>query len=475
MTYSGNSPIIGTGQATAAQIDRFFEVKGRQLAPRYAPNRSYEPAPVGLGRMIIDTARHWPDQTVNHDLLASQIVKEAAAWQSEYSRHRNNPSGLGAVNNNPDNAIWFDTPEHGIRATVAHLLSYAVGHGPWTDFDPRFEAMPESSLGVAQTISGLDGRWAFPGQGYGQGIATLANQLLETEAEGDDVPNSIIQADNIYGVPFRVSIIPEGNPNRTNDVSGEVRPPVIHETANTREGANAEMHRRFVHNGGGAENVNFHFVVDDSEIIQLVPLYERGIHAGNAACNRSRPGIELCVNSDGDFEKTLEHGAKLCAFLGEYDNRMSGHPVQHFHCSGKNCPATIRRDDRWDEFLRMIEAVDGSVPDEPGLEDDIEFHTGHTLTGAMAGFYRIAESVGIHWSAIGVPTGDMYETVIDGEPALVQATDTNWIVFKPSNGETRMATKLQQEQIHDGLTDAESRLIEIGKLADDIKAVIARA
>lgn len=188
MTYTADSPILGNGKATAGQIDAFFAVKGQQLAPNYAPDGTYKPAPAGLGHIIIDMCREW--HTVNHDIVTAQIIKESAAWQSQYARERNNPSGLGAVNDNPDNAIWFDAPADGVRATVAHLLTYAVGNGDWTMYDPRYDATPTAWHGIAQKLRDLDGRWAWPGNGYGASIAEIANQLLTTkEDEGPMIPD----------------------------------------------------------------------------------------------------------------------------------------------------------------------------------------------------------------------------------------------------------------------------------------------
>lgn len=39
-SYSGSSPIKGTGIATAAAIDAWMAALGRQLAPTYAPDKA---------------------------------------------------------------------------------------------------------------------------------------------------------------------------------------------------------------------------------------------------------------------------------------------------------------------------------------------------------------------------------------------------------------------------------------------------
>jgi hypothetical protein len=175
MTYSGTSELRGQGVASAASIDAWMQRKGQQLAAGYAPDGQYRHPPA-VGEPIVRIAR---EVGYNADLIAAQIVKESAGWQSRIVRDKNNPSGLGAVNDNAyDGAITFATPEDGIRATVAHLRTYVEGQHPWWGLDPRADAVPARNLGSVRVLSDLDGKWAYPGVGYGAGVATLANDLV---------------------------------------------------------------------------------------------------------------------------------------------------------------------------------------------------------------------------------------------------------------------------------------------------------
>lgn len=177
MSYTGASPVLGRGTATAGQIDRWFAQRGPAYAPQYAPDGQYL-APPPLGASIVAISR---TLGVNADLVAAQILHETAAWQSRYARERNNPGGLGAINSNPDLAITFASPAAGIRAHISHLCTYVRGEGAWTADDPRYSATPVAWRGSVTTLSELDGKWAYPGVGYGAGIARLANDLLTTE------------------------------------------------------------------------------------------------------------------------------------------------------------------------------------------------------------------------------------------------------------------------------------------------------
>ncbi len=194
MPYTGNSLIHSTGRASAATIDAWMARKGQQLAKDYAPDKTYK-APPPVGEAIV---RLSGQVGVNSDLVAAQICKESAGWQSRIVRDKNNPSGLGAVNNNPyAGAITFDTPEAGIKATIAHLLTYTKGRSnPWWNLDPRASAVPQQNLGIVRTLSDLDGRWAWPGDGYGAGIAALANDLVQSQPEQEQpaMPRIIVSA-----------------------------------------------------------------------------------------------------------------------------------------------------------------------------------------------------------------------------------------------------------------------------------------
>lgn len=161
----------------------------------------------------------------------------------------------------------------------------------------------------------------------------------------------------------RVSLIPSGNVNRPGIKLNGGKPDYItvHETANIAPGANAEMHRRFVHNGGGPEHVSFHFTVDDKEAIQLLPLDEVGWHAGDGGAgtgNRDSIAIEKCVNSDGDSTKTQENLATLIASLMKQFNIPIERVVQHNKWSGKDCPHFMRSRGGagWNQLIDMVKA-----------------------------------------------------------------------------------------------------------------------
>ncbi|MBI0440898.1 LysM peptidoglycan-binding domain-containing protein [Bacillus amyloliquefaciens] len=132
----------------------------------------------------------------------------------------------------------------------------------------------------------------------------------------------------------------------------------VHNTANTARGANAAMHARYEKNP--ETPTSWHFTVDEKEIYQHLPLNENGWHAGdgNGTGNRKSIGIEICENSDGDFEKAVANAQWLIKKLMKDQGISLANVVPHQHWSGKYCPRKLL--DRWDSFKAGISGAPSS-------------------------------------------------------------------------------------------------------------------
>ncbi len=129
---------------------------------------------------------------------------------------------------------------------------------------------------------------------------------------------------------------------------------VIHETANFLEGADAKNHANYLKQENGSYN-SWHYTVDESSIYHHIPDDEVAHHAGDDEGNLHGIGIELCVNQDGDFEKTFINGAKLAAYLLQVYHLDSDSLKTHFDFSSKDCPHTILKEGRWIEFQNLVQ------------------------------------------------------------------------------------------------------------------------
>jgi len=153
--------------------------------------------------------------------------------------------------------------------------------------------------------------------------------------------------------------IPVGRPNRPGTKLSGPKYITIHDTANQNPGANALSHAQYLKGDSAASRpVSWHFTVDDTHIVQHLPLSEVGWHAGdgNGPGNSSSIGIEICENIDGDRSKAEANAAELVAFLlRQYGLALSA-VVQHNHWTGKNCPHVIRsRPGGWQGFLDAVQ------------------------------------------------------------------------------------------------------------------------
>lgn len=136
----------------------------------------------------------------------------------------------------------------------------------------------------------------------------------------------------------------------------------IHETGNKAVGANALSHAKYLKGDTAANTpVSWHFTVDDTRIVQHLPLNENGWHSGDGVGgngNTKSIGIEICVNSDGNRTKADLNAVLLVAHLVNTVKSLRPYPEcvkQHFHWSGKNCPEVIRsRTNGWNNFLAEI-------------------------------------------------------------------------------------------------------------------------
>lgn len=136
---------------------------------------------------------------------------------------------------------------------------------------------------------------------------------------------------------------------------------VIHETANTSVGANANAHYRYWSTNPTAK-ASTHFVVDSNEIYQMLELNQMGWHVGDNKGysdikNTNSIGMEIAVNADGDFELARKHAIALSVYImNELDMDIS-QLKRHHDASGKYCPTNMLNESYlWDEFKELVYA-----------------------------------------------------------------------------------------------------------------------
>lgn len=175
--HSGNLTLImGEPMATVAQMTAY--ALGVNPAPKL-PSCTVKQ----LAEMFLEEGRA---EGVRGDVAWAQSLLETGYFR--YGRivtpDMNNYSGIGALyEDQPGVAAHFDSPMLGVRAQIQHLKAYATDEPLNGEcVDPRFHLVVRGSapyvewLGAADNPSGRG--WAFPGGGYGAGIAAILGRML---------------------------------------------------------------------------------------------------------------------------------------------------------------------------------------------------------------------------------------------------------------------------------------------------------
>lgn len=140
----------------------------------------------------------------------------------------------------------------------------------------------------------------------------------------------------------------------------------VHQTGNTNKGANAQMHANLQMR---VWNASWHWQVDDKEAIQSFPHSVKCWHASDGERgdgNANSIGVEGCINSDGDYKKSVQNMAELVAWIAKEENIPVANIKQHhdFARDKKNCPAQIRASKDgigWTNFIQLVQAELGKL------------------------------------------------------------------------------------------------------------------
>jgi len=143
---------------------------------------------------------------------------------------------------------------------------------------------------------------------------------------------------------------------------------VVHDTGNTTKGANALGH--FNYFNGGDRQASAHVFVDDSNILQLIEFNDKAWHVGDGAgkygiTNGNSIGIEICINSDGNYDKAVTDTIELVVYLMRTYNIPLDRIVRHYDASRKNCPASMSSNSwaKWVEFKDKVNKLfNGGAP-----------------------------------------------------------------------------------------------------------------
>lgn len=171
------TPIMGSSRLSAEDMaDYYRAMVGEQTYPSSVYASKGAPTIDDFCRILVEEAEA---EGVRADVVFMQSMKETG-WlrfggvvQVEWC----NFAGLGATNSNPTDANTFPDVRTGLRAQVQHLKAYASTEPLNNDcVDVRFSLVER---GCAPYLEDLNGRWAVPGDGYGEKIAQMIESAVK--------------------------------------------------------------------------------------------------------------------------------------------------------------------------------------------------------------------------------------------------------------------------------------------------------
>ncbi len=162
------------------------------------------------------------------------------------------------------------------------------------------------------------------------------------------------------GLLIEKNLLEENEYNLAYKLPGPMEPGVkyitIHNTANVGP---AIAERNYLNNRRDNVPLSFHYAVDETKAIQIMPLDIHGWHAGDGRGegNMASIGIEICRSLDYKsdlYDRAEENAVKLTAYLLYIYDMDIDAVRKHEDWSGKKCPHRILEDNRWPEFKQRI-------------------------------------------------------------------------------------------------------------------------
>jgi N-acetylmuramoyl-L-alanine amidase len=177
-----NTTIMGATRTSAAQIARYFKSKGATY-PSSVYSSKGAATIEDFAKIVVEEATA---EGVRAEVVFSQAMHETGwlKFGGLVTAEKCNFAGLGATGNSSDGAATdygrgytYKDVRTGIRAQVQHLMAYASTE-PLVNacVDQRFKYV---TRGCAPTVGSLSGKWAVPGNGYGESIAKTMSELLK--------------------------------------------------------------------------------------------------------------------------------------------------------------------------------------------------------------------------------------------------------------------------------------------------------
>ena len=165
-----DTSIIGTPMASQKQCVQYL-----------LKNNPYPNIAVSPEEIVAYYYEEGEREGIRPDVAFAQALKETGFFRygGTVTPDQNNFCGLGTTSATVKGS-YFPNPQIGVRAHIQHLLAYSSTRKPTTTIvDPRYTLVRKAygSRTLGQWYD-LNGRWAVPGNHYGQEILSMFNAIL---------------------------------------------------------------------------------------------------------------------------------------------------------------------------------------------------------------------------------------------------------------------------------------------------------
>lgn len=148
---------------------------------------------------------------------------------------------------------------------------------------------------------------------------------------------------------------------------------VIHDTGNPNIGANAMNNFNYFNSRKVGSSADF--FVDSTQAL-CVNNYRKYYtwHCGDGngkygITNENSVGVEMCINSDGDYDTAFKNMVKCVKYLMSELNIPIERVVRHYDASRKNCPKTFNKNGNWNKWYEFKQQLV-----ENGDEDEMIYN-----------------------------------------------------------------------------------------------------
>ena len=171
--FGASEKIAGSSFATQAQLVSMYKSTGNSFPSGVYSSKGCS----SIEQFVQIYFEEAAAEGIRADVAFCQSMHETGwlKFGGQVKAEQCNFAGLGATNDGAA-GMYFDDVRQGIRAQIQHLKAYANTLPLVNDcVDQRFGYV---NRGCAPKVTDLNGRWAVPGNGYGEKILSLVDRAL---------------------------------------------------------------------------------------------------------------------------------------------------------------------------------------------------------------------------------------------------------------------------------------------------------